>query len=337
MKKIKLLAIVILLVITSCKVKYVSSEFDENKVPATPNYTENKYWAVLPTKIPNQLKPFVNTNNEDLNCDVFFVYPTLLIDKKNGDWNADVNNVDFNNEVLEKSIKYQASAWTNVGRIFAPFYRQSHYRIYIDPYTKQSGDSYEIAYQDVKKAFEFYLKNFNNGRPIIIASHSQGSAHSKRLLKEFFDGKNLQKQLVAAYLPGIRIFENEFEFLKPMTNPTSYGGYISWNSYKKRNFPKKYEEWFKGGVTSNPINWNSISASKLEDHKGLLYTNGKFYSESLEVETKNGLLWVSLPKVPKRFLLSFVKNYHFADINLFWKDINYNAKERLQEYLKNGE
>ena len=336
MKKVHILLLIVLLIITSCKVKYVSSEFDANKVPTSPNYSNSKYWAVLPNKIPNQLQPFINTENENLKADVFFVYPTLLIDKKNDAWNANVNDVDFNNSILEKSIKYQASAWANVGRIFAPFYRQSHYRIYIDPYTKQSGDSYEIAYEDVKSAFVFYLKNHNNGRPIIIASHSQGSGHCKRLLKELFDGKKLQKQLVAAYLPGIRIFENEFNFIKPMVHPKSFGGYVSWNSYKKRNYPKKYKEWFKGGVTSNPINWNSNSISNLEDHKGLLFTNDDFYIKSLQVEIKDGLLWVSLQKVPKRFFLSFVKNYHFADINLFWKDINFNAQERLRAYLESG-
>jgi hypothetical protein len=334
MKKFQFLVFICLLLITSCKVKYASSEFDINKVPESPNYSKSNYWAVLPSKIPEQLKPFLKINIEDLESDVFFVYPTLLIDKKNNAWNADINDEEFNIQVLNKSIKYQASAWSNVGRIFAPFYRQSHYRIYLDSYTKQSGDSYEIAYQDVKKAFEFYLENYNNGRPIILASHSQGSGHCKRLLKEFFDGKELQKQLVVAYLPGIRVLENEFKNLKPLNTTDSYGGYVAWNSYKRGNFPKKYHDWFKGGVTSNPITWDASLTSNLEDHKGLLYTNGNFYDKNLTVEIKDGLLWVSLPKVPKRFLLSFVKNYHFADINLFWKDINFNAQLRLKEFLK---
>jgi len=56
----------------------------------------------------------------------------------------------------------------------------------------------ELAYQDVKTAFEYYLKNWNQDRPIIIASHSQGSVHAQRLLKEFFEDKPLAKQLVAA-------------------------------------------------------------------------------------------------------------------------------------------
>ena len=81
-----------------------------------------------------------------------------------------------------------------------PFYRQAHYRIFVEPYAAQGKQAGVIAYQDVKKAFIHFLENFNESRPIIIASHSQGSIHGKRLLKEFFDGKPLQKKLIAAYL-----------------------------------------------------------------------------------------------------------------------------------------
>jgi hypothetical protein len=45
------------------------------------------------------------------------------------------------------------------------------------------------------------------------------------------------------------------------------------------------------------------------------------------------MLWSSLPKIKKRSLLSFIKNYHFADINLFWKDIQENAVQRTQTWL----
>jgi len=53
--------------------------------------------------------------------------------------------------------------------------------------------AFELAYRDVKAAFLYYLEHNNSGRPIIIASHSQGSTHAKRLLKELFDGKPFAK------------------------------------------------------------------------------------------------------------------------------------------------
>lgn len=322
------------LFLTSCKTHYISKPFNDNESPLAPDYTNEKYWAVLPDKIPNQLLQFVNLDSNDRRVDIFYVYPTLFKDPKNSAWNADVNDDDFNKEILEQPIHYQASAWVDMGRLFAPYYRQSHYRIYIEPYTIQSGLSYEIAYTDVKNAFEFYLKHYNNGRPIVIAAHSQGSAHSKRLLKDFFDGKPLQRQLVAAYIPGIKVMKTDFKTLKPMTSADEIGGYLVWNSYKKGKKPKNFETWFKGGVTSNPITWNTEKQVAIQLHKGTLYTNDKIYPQSLTVEVTDGLLWVSVPKVPKRFFLRFISDYHFGDINLYWEDIRINAQQRIDAFWK---
>jgi hypothetical protein len=46
------------------------------------------------------------------------------------------------------------------------------------------------------------------------------------------------------------------------------------------------------------------------------------------------MLWSSVPKIPKRFFLSFIKNYHFADINLFWADIQNNAILRVKSWTE---
>jgi hypothetical protein len=333
MKRFYFILPLLIVICFSCKVQYISKPFDKKGVPTAPDYNDSSHWAVLPDKIPVQLKSLINSDAKIPPVDVFFVYPTLLTNKKNDAWNADVNDTLFKQKILDKSVHYQASAWAEAGRLFVPYYRQSHYRIYVEPYMKESGNSYEIAYADVKNAFEYYLEHHNNGRPIIIASHSQGSAHCKRLLKEYFDGKPLQQQLIAAYIPGIRVLENEFDVLKPMLLPDEFGGYVSWNSYKRKRVPKNFDIWFKGGVTSNPISWNSQKYSDEQQHKGLLYSDDQIYPKSLSVEVKDGLLWVSVPKVPKRFFMRFIKNYHFADINLFWEDIRLNVQQRIHAYF----
>ncbi len=327
----------IIILYASCKVSYVSKTFDEKNVSTAPEYSNSNHWAVLPDKIPEQLAPFIKSEKNAPKADVFFVYPTLLTDKKNGAWNADVNDPVFNKKILDKSVHFQASAWAEAGRLYVPYYRQSHYRIYVEPYKNHSGSSYKIAYNDVKRAFAYYLEHYNNGRPIIIASHSQGSAHCKRLLQEYFDGKPLQKKLIAAYIPGIKILKDDFKVLKPMFHPDEIGGYLVWNSYKRNKFPKRYKSWFTGGVTSNPITWDSQQIIGKEQHKGLLYSDDKIYPNSLSIEVKDGILWVSVPKVPKRILMRFIKNYHFADINLFWEDIRQNAQLRLAAYFSKKE
>lgn len=32
----------------------------------------------------------------------------------------------------------------------------------------------ELAYEDIKCAFEYYMENYNDGRPIVVAGFSQG-------------------------------------------------------------------------------------------------------------------------------------------------------------------
>ncbi|MDO9138280.1 MAG: DUF3089 domain-containing protein, partial [Lutibacter sp.] len=162
-----------------------------------------------------------------------------------------------------------------------------------------------------------------------------GTTHAIRLLKEFFDEKPLQNQLVAAYLPGIAIKKNEFKTIQMMTNPTEIGGFVSWNTFKKNYYPKKYEEWFKGKEVSNPIDWDSSNESEQSDHKGFLFTNDKIYKQALQVYVKDGILWISTPHFPYRLLVLAKKRYHAGDINLFWEDIRENASLRVESYLKN--
>ncbi len=185
-------------------------------------------------------------NLNDKNADVFYVYPTLFTDKKNSAWNADIGLSTVRDQVRQTAVKYQASSWLKSANLYVPFYRQAHYRIFVEAYSQQGAPAWEIAYQDVKNAFEYYLKNYNKGKPIIIAAHSQGSMHAKRLIKEFFDQKPLQNQLVAAYLIGTRILPDEFKSIEPLTSAEATGGFVSWNSYKMNKIPKNFESWFKG-------------------------------------------------------------------------------------------
>ena len=319
--------------LSSCKTTYSGVAFDQTPVPVAPNYAEKENWAVLPNAYPKSLEALVGPY-EKKEVDVFFVYPTLLTDKKIPLWNADIQSSPIRQDVIDQSVQYQASCFADAGNLYVPYYRQSHYKIYVPPYNKEEEKSRMIAYGDVKRAFQYYLDHYNEGRPIIIASHSQGSIMTGMLLQEFFDGTPLEKQLVAAYLPGIKIEASKFTSLKEMTTPSATGGVVSWNTYKRNNLPDRYEKWYKGGITTNPIVWNDQRITPLDKHKGTLNTDKKIYKGAVSIECIDGMVWSSVPKIPKRFFLSFIKNYHFADINLFWEDIRINAVERANAWLK---
>ncbi len=318
---------------SGCKPIYRAVPFEKYTPSESPNYSNPESWAVKPDKYPGSLKKIIG-DSKNKTCDVFFIYPTMFLDRKDLRWNADLDDELLNDDIINKPVKYQASAFGKVGNIYVPFYRQSHYKVYVDPFSKYEEKSRAIAYSDIKRAFKYYLDNYNNGKPIIIASHSQGSILSAMLLKEFFDDKPLQKKLVIAYLPGTKILDDYFKKIKKLQNRDEIGGYVSWNTYRKGSYPKKYEEWFKGGSTSNPITWGNEVRTEYEQHKGLLYTDDKVYPNSVKIILKDGLVWSYLPRIPKRLFLIIKKDYHAADINLFWKDIEINAVNRLNNWKR---
>jgi len=329
------------LVLASCKTKYVTKEFKESELSSAPDYNKLSSWAANPEKNDSIIDIFYNSKKNILEADVFYVYPTLLSDKRDNSWTADISNKEQNNLVRNLAIKYQASAWASAGKIYSPLYRQVHYRSFFEPYTSNGGiKAGEIAYSDIKKAFEYYLEHYNKGRPIIIAGHSQGAYHCKTLLKEFFDGKELQNQLIAAYLPGTRVDKNEFKTIKPLKNPNDVNGYLCWNTFRIHKKPKKnknpaYFSWKKNHFVTNPIKWDLSDYTQIEDHKGLFFYDQKIYPASVKIEIYDGIVWSSVPKgIKGGFLLKLIKDYHFGDINIFWKDISENAKNRVKTFIE---
>ncbi len=328
MKKLRYVFVILLFV--SCKSTYKTQDFATEKHPKAPNYGNRNSWAVLPNTYPKGLKKYTTVQISNLKADVFYIYPTLNTDKNDIRWNVPIDDVEQQQKILHKVVKYQASPFANSGKIYVPYYRQAHIRAY--RMYKGRKEALALAYADVKKAFAYYLEHYNNGRPIILVGHSQGTTHGIQLLKDFFDDKPLQKQLIAAYLPGIRIQPNEFKTIKPMNSPTQTGGFVSWNTRKRGTYPN-FKNWYKGSVTTNPITWDAQKTTTFSQHKGFLYSNDVLYPQSLKIEVTDGLIWSTVPKFPKRFVMSFIKNYHVGDINLFWQDIKENVELRTKTWF----
>ena len=329
---------VLLWFVTGCKISYNTYDFDKSPEIVKPNYRDKDSWAVLPENIPDEISIF-NIDENKKEADVFYIYPTLIDSKNQREWNSDIWNEDIRNDVINRPVKYQASAWLDAGNLYVPYYRQAHIRVFNDKFRVDGDKALNLAYDDIKEAFTYYLENFNNDKPFIIASHSQGTVHAKRLIAEFIDGKELQKKLIAAYLVGIKVFEDEFKNIKPMNSANETGGFVTWNTFKFNKYPRKdnYENWFKGGVTTNPITWDDSKETKKDLHKGLLYRDLKIFSQNINIKLIDGIVWSTVPNVPGKILLQTIRSYHFADINLFWVDIRENAKLRVDQwFMKNN-
>lgn len=339
MSKIQLFACIMLLIIGQGCATKPKGRFNYLKIPVPPQYDEDRYWAALPTtRDPADLTPEgLENKQEEAEADVFFIHPTTYIRKAgNKEWNGSPRNEKLNEQTDETTIKYQASIFNGAGRVFAPRYRQAHiYSFTPKPEDKRSAQrALDMAYSDIKIAFEHYLEHYNNGRPIIIASHSQGTTHARRLLKEFFDYKDLQNQLVVAYLVGMPVKESDFRTIYPCRTPEETGCFCSWRTYKEGYEPKNHSE-NNNIVVTNPLTWKTEQAvaPNAMNEGAVLRNFDKIVPGAADAIVNDGLLWVSKLKFPGSFFF-WKKNLHIGDLNLYYLNVRNNAIRRTEAFLK---
>jgi hypothetical protein len=159
-------------------------------------------------------------------ADVFYVHPTT--DRSAG-WNQDPADPAAAAAVTTM-IERQGGAFAGCCRLVAPRYRQATARAFRQP-GAEADAAYDLAYGDVRRAFEAYLANDNHGRPFILAGHSQGALHVVRLLRELVIGRPVQKQLVAAYPVGIGLAGPRLPALPVCTTASMTGCIVSWNIF----------------------------------------------------------------------------------------------------------
>jgi hypothetical protein len=318
----------------------LSKRFEEAVIPPAPDYSNPEHWAALPSKkdyadsLPDKS---LKEQQAQAKTDVFFIYPTIYTypPTRPNEWNADVNDTELNLKIEQGTILNQASIFNVSGKVYAPRYRQAHIYAYYTPNKQDAQKAFDLAYQDVRTAFQYYLNNYNEGRPIIIASHSQGTQHAIKLMQEFFDGKPLTKQLVSAYLVGMPTLPSYFQVLKPCENPSQTGCYNTWCTYAKGYFPPKYEDKLQYAVSVNPLTWTVTEEYASKDlHKGGVERGFKLTKPKLvDAQNHKGMLWIGKPDIRGKLFLK-VKNWHIADYNLFYLNVRENVKLRTETFLQ---
>ncbi|HNP23637.1 MAG TPA: DUF3089 domain-containing protein [Panacibacter sp.] len=324
--------------ITACSVsKPHPVNYHFESANGEPDYSNLNYWAAHPEKydpsdsMPKKLK---KSYKPDTTADVFFLYPTSFLDKDfQSGWNARIDDEIINRKTDQTAVLYQASIFNSAGRVFAPRYRQANYYCYFTHDTAAALAAFDLAYTDIKAAFQYYLDHYNNGRPIIIASHSQGTTHAKRLMREFFDGKPLQKQLVAAYLAGMPVQPDWFSDIPACTSPGQTGCFCSWRTFKKGYTDSFVQKEQYTAVVTNPLTWDSSKpyADRFANRGSVLYKFKKTVPKVAGAEIHQGVLWTPKPRFFGSFLLK-TTNYHIADYNFYYLSIRENAMERLKAY-----
>jgi hypothetical protein len=140
--------------------------------------------------------------NPDAEVDCFYVYPTVNYDLEPG--NTEV--LFPHPEEVVQIVSWQASHYRGVCRLFAPLYRQTSqitYTAHAGEGIWETTDFFKLAYGDVVDAFEYYLRNHNDGRDIVFIGHSQGSHMLRSLMADKIDDDPaLRGQLLLALLMG---------------------------------------------------------------------------------------------------------------------------------------
>ena len=341
-------------------VRYFSKDAAPTIGPA-PDYSNLYYWAASPFKhdCADSLPAFLDSESRDSSVDVFFIHPTTYIgsdeDKINvtdldlsdlfklagsmrkAAWNANLDDTFLNDQTDIKPILYQASVFNGSCRIFAPRYRQANLKAFLVRKSSKAQETFDLAYGDIKAAFQYYLDHYNHGRPIIIAGHSQGSLHAIRLLQDFFDGTPLQKQLVCAYVIGYQIEKDAFKYIPVGTSPRATGCVVGWRSFQKGEIPPEVKSEDGNSICINPLTWTDASTwapDSLDLGSMMGFDNFSLVGKgtmSTYIEPSTKVLWVTLPDGVNPKVKKW-KNLHIYDYNLFWMNIRENVRERIEAW-----
>lgn len=305
--------------------------FAEDTKHEAPDYSNTIAWAALPMKDdPADITPEGAVDGQaGAAVDVFFIHPTTYY--KSDHWLQPLDDADANRITDDQVLRGQAAVFNSCCAIYAPRYRQATLFSFMD----DGGDgdrAIEFAYQDVEDAFDYFIQHYSQGRPFIIAGHSQGGLHADTLLKRKIVGTELETRLVAAYPIGYYL--DGKGSVPVCENATDTGCQVTWNAVAP-DAPSFQET--TGSICVNPLNWqNDGSRADFSASQGAVDygASGDLEVGVVDAQCVDGRLHVSEVRSPN-FNVEFFGpgNYHIYDFSFFHMDIRKNASERVAAYL----
>ncbi|WP_375396198.1 DUF3089 domain-containing protein [uncultured Sphingomonas sp.] len=280
---------------------------------------------------------------------VFFIHPTSFLERSR--WNAPLDNKEANDRAA-LFMRGQASAFNEVGAIWAPRYRQATFGAFLT--TRADAEkALALAYGDVSAAFDAFLRQVGPDRPIILAGHSQGALHLTRLLRERIAGKPIAKRIVAAYVigwPVSRTADLPVLGLPECTAADQARCILSWESFAEPADPSllfdKFDATagFTGAarrgtalVCTNPVSGTADGATPGAANLGTLVPSADMSMATIvagKVPARcvgRGLLSIGAPVELGGYVLPG-NNYHVFDYALFWADVRADAARRLKAF-----
>lgn len=321
-------------------------DFSVERIPPPPNYHDEASWAALPWRqdaADIAVAPYVDRQS-DAGVDVFFVHPTTFYSADG--WNQPVPHPRTDALTDLNVMRGQAAVFNGCCRIFAPRYRQATLYAFMDR-GENGAHALQLALRDVRTALEHYLTQWNDGRPFVLAGHSQGSRHLDVLLREWLASRPEAARMVVAYPIGfgLRADDHGSAGFPICDGPDHTGCIVSWNSVGpevSRFAPTT------GQVCVNPLSWRVDDAHvPAEQNPGSLQwpfirrpQDGGATPEPPPLERQvadarcdDGVLWVSRID-SRRFSARPLgrDNYHVYDYGLFWHSLRENVQTRIDAW-----
>jgi hypothetical protein len=331
--------------------------YAESTPPAAPDYSQPQSWAALPDRedaadvVPGA---DVQDRQATAEVDVFFVHPTTFFGTAG--WNQALDDGSTNELTDAFVLRSQASVFNSCCRIYAPRYRQATIFSFMDK--SGSGTSaLELAYEDVQRAFDYFIEHYSQGRPFILAAHSQGSVHVRTLLEKRITGSALRERLVASYPIGFSIDRDAMAQAVPdvpvCESAGQIGCVVTWNAVGP-----KASQWGdpSKNVCVNPLTWRADGAAAqaslnlggvaypgsfagtVADVKGVPqdFIDAKPVLEAgvADAQCVNGMLLVTQIHSKHYAARPMGRdNYHIYDYNLFHMNLRQNVQQRVAIYL----
>ena len=235
----------------------------------------------------------------------------------------------------------------NRSQIWAPMYRQAVIGVFLSP-TPSARAAIDVAYGDVRQAFEAFLAAQPADRPIILAGHNQGALLLLRLLHEHATDRAFAARIVAVYAIGWPVSRSEIERqtgIAPCTGAGQAGCLISYFSFAEpadtrqldvamRNFRMVTSRpAAQSYLCTNPLTGGAAPTAPASANRGALVPNsgmtaGRLVGQLVPARCdERGLLMIGKPLDLGGYVLPG-NNYTAYDIPLFWANLRADVARR---------
>ena len=286
--------------------------------------------------------------------DTFYIYSTMYMSANEGD--PDYATLD-NAEVLEGiGIEHaiKSSVFEESTNLFIPYYRQAS-MMHAGLTWKRTGSIEEavcgMPYGDITAALDYYFKHCNDGRPFVIAGHSQGSAILRLVLKGYFKAHpEYYQRMVAAYAIGYSITREDLAanpHMRFAAGESDTGVIISWHAEGPENVELNAPNpaMLPNGVAINPLNWKrdetyapadmNLGSIVMDVNTGA--TDIRDIGGDAQVCLARGTVVTHADAVPNEMTeLAGPQSYHQDDYAIFYNNIKANVARRVAAYLNSA-